>query len=598
MGVLCFTRLRLFMIGRESGDSQGQVQPDGAGELSASGAGPDSLPSSPPAVPVTERADSQDSLPATADRNAQRQGDDSQGDESQGDDSGSSRKDRSRRRRRSSGRHRRRRESNEKSEGKNITDQLGLAALLLAVFSVIVSIPMQEAIPGLVLGVVAFLVSTILVGIRLIRNRRSSLGMWALGLSLLAVGAGLFAIRRERAIEQKLLMQRAAERLKEEEELIEKARQRNSPKPVGGAVIRPPVAANPAVPAGNGNQPPQGEPENGPEDDPLLARFGVPTVPKEDDSAAVAILRQRGLAIKQQVVSIEGSTADQAVITEVVFLSPRATDDLLRTIGPALSKLPNLRILNLFGGEVSEGGLAALLTGDVLSEITLPQATDPVASQLSRFRNLRKVVFDRRGTITDDGLAQLAQLTRLRRLDLGTTRDGSPLITDATARSLQQLTALRELILPQTALTPEGIRLLGGIARLEQLDLTLNEVTDDSLSALGDLKHLRTLKLRGTQVQGPGLQYLARCQSLESLQLSELSPFNSDELRHLVGHPRLKVLNLSGTRLDKRAVSHLSGIPTLELLEMNDSGLGEADLRELRTALPKCTVEAVKLFTD
>ena len=71
-----------------------------------------------------------------------------------------------------------------------------------------------------------------------------------------------------------------------------------------------------------------------------------------------------------------------------------------------------------------------------------------------------------------------------------------------------------------------------------------------------------------------------------------------DHLRHLVGHPRLKVLNLSGTRLDKRAVSHLSSIPTLELLEMNDSGLGEADLRELRTALPKCTVEAVKLFTD
>ena len=115
---------------------------------------------------------------------------------------------------------------------------------------------------------------------------------------------------------------------------------------------------------------------------------------------------------------------------------------------------------------------------------------------------------------------------------------------------------------------------------------------------MGDLKNLRSLKLRGTQVQGSGLQYLARCQSLESLQLSELSPFESDELRHLVGHPRLKALNLSGTRLDKRAINHLQGIPTLELLELNDSGVGEADLRELRAALPKCTVEAVKLFTD
>jgi len=576
------------MTGREAGDSQGRIQPQGEEGLSARGAGPDSLPSSKPAASTTEREESQDSLPATSNPETERSS----------DDSGSSRKEGSRRRRRSSGRHRRRRESSGKSEGKKVTDQLGPAALLLAILSVIVSIPLQEAIPGLVLGLVAFLGSTILVGIRLIRNRRSYLGMWALGLSLLAVGAGLFAIRRERALEQKMMIERAADRLKEEEELIEKARRLNPPKTIGGAVPKPPVAVNPAAPVENGNQPPDVEPDNGPEDDPLLARFGVPTVPKAADSAAVALLRQRGLAIKQQVVPIDGTTEDQAVITEVIFLSPRASDDLLRAVGPALSKLPNLRILNLFGGEVSEAGLAALLTGDVLSEITLPQATDPVASQLSRFRNLRKVVFDRRGSITDDGLAQLAQLTRLRRLDLGATRDGSPLITDASARSLRQLTALRELILPQTALTPEGVQLLGGIARLEQLDLTLNEVTDESLSALGDLKNLRSLKLRGTQVQGSGLQYLARCQSLESLQLSELSPFDSDELRHLVGHPRLKALNLSGTRLDKRAINHLQGIPTLEVLEMNDSGVGEADLRELRAALPKCAVEAVKLFTD
>ncbi len=573
------------MTGRETGDLQGRNQ--GEEGLSAGGAGPDSLPSSKPAASTTARDDSHDSLPATSDAGAERTS----------DDSGRSRKEGSRRRRRGSGR-RRRRESSGKSEGKKVTDHLGPAALLLAILSVIVSIPLQEAIPGLVLGLLAFLGSTILVGIRLIRNRRSYLGMWALGLSLLAVGAGLFAIRRERALEQKMMIQRAADRLKEEEELIEKSRRLNPPKTVGGTVSKTPVAANPAVPAENGNPPPDAEPEQGPEEDPLLARFGVPTVPKPDDSAAVALLRQRGLALKQQVVSLDGPTEDQAVVTEIIFLSPRASDELLRAVGPALSKLPNLRILNLFGGEVSEAGLAALLTGDVLSEITLPQASDPVASQLSRFRNLRKVVFDRRGSITDDGLAQLAQLTRLRRLDLGATRDGSPLITDASARSLRQLTALRELMLPQTALTPEGIQLLGGIARLEQLDLTLNEVTDASLSALGDLKNLRSLKLRGTQVQGSGLQYLARCQSLESLQLSELSPFESDELRHLVGHPRLKALNLSGTRLDKRAINHLQGIPTLELLELNDSGVGEADLRDLRAALPKCTVEAVKLFTD
>jgi hypothetical protein len=518
--------------------------------------------------------------------------------ESRGSRSGKSRRSRSKSGRSSSGRRHRRRSSSEKSDGKNkkLADQLGLVALILAILSVLVSIPLQQAIPGLVLGLLAFLIGTFHVGLQLIRHRRDSLGRWALGLSLLAVAAGLLSIRRERAAEQELLTQRAEERFKEEEEELEKLRRGNP-----ASSVKPPQSNQPNTKSGS---PVAGGPEGSEprpaasDEDPLLDRFGVPTVSKPDDPSAVAMLRQRGLAVKEQNVTFEGSTEDQTVVTEVVFLSPRATDELLRTLGPALSKLPNLRILNLFGGQVTEAGLAAVLSGEVLSEITLPQASDSIASQLSRFRNLRKVVFDRRGSISDDGLAQLAQLTRLRRLDLGGTRDGSVNITDAGARSLAQLRALRDLILSQTALTAEGVRLLGSITPLEQLDLSLTEVTDDSLQPFGDLKNLRSLKLRGTQVQGPALQHLAKCQSLESLQLSELSRFDSDALRHLVGHPRLKSLNLSGTRLDKRAVEHLQRIPSLELLEMNDSGVAEADVRELRAALPKCTVEAVKLFTD
>ena len=575
------------MTSGDSGDSPGRIDPSGGGEVNANRTGPDSLPDSLQGGSGSDRADSRRS------RRGNAEGDSS----ASGEHSGRSRRRGSRSGRGSSGRSHRRRHSSEQQDGKKLVDRLGPVALGLAALSVVISIPLKEALPGLVLGLVAFLISTISVGIHLIRNRRGYLGRWALGLSLLAVAAGLLAIRRERAEQQQLMIQRAEERLKEEEELIEKARQVNPAVVSGKSPPRVTATQQPADPTAEVPQE-SVEPAPASDEDPLLERFGVPTVAKPDDPSAVALLRQRGLAIKDQSVVFDGSTEEQTVVTEVVFLSPRASDDLLRTLGPALSKLPNLRILNLFGGQVSEAGLTALLTGEVLSEITLPQATDPIASQLSRFRNLRKVIFDRRGSISDDGLAQLAQLTKLRRLDLGATREGSPLITDAGARSLAQLRSLRELIVPQTALTGEGVRALAAIAPLEQLDLTLTEVTDDSLTPFGDLKNLRSLKLRGTQIQGPGLQHLARCQSLESLQLSELSPFESDELRHFVGHPRLKSLNLSGTRLDKPAVAHLKGIPTLELLELNDSGVAEADVRDLRAALPQCTIEAVKLFTD
>ena len=79
--------------------------------------------------------------------------------------------------------------------------------------------------------------------------------------------------------------------------------------------------------------------------------------------------------------------------------------------------------------------------------------------------------------------------------------------------------------------------------------------------------------------------------------MSELSPFNCDELKHLVGHTSLKELILSGTRLDARAISHLKGYSNLELLEMNECGVGEADLRALKLALPNCAIEAVNLFS-
>lgn len=571
----------------DSGDSSSRVEPGGGGAENDDGTSPVSVP----------ETDSGQRDPAQGDSPAPESVNSDNASESRRGRSRRSGGSRSRSGRGSSGRHSSRRSSSDRSEGKKSGERLGLAALILAAVSVLVSIPMQQAIPGLVLGLVAFLIGTFHVGLQLIRNRHASVGSWALGLSLLAVVAGLIAIRRERALEQQLMTQRAEERLKEEEERLEELRRLNPAAGTNPSPSNPGTKTNGT--AGTDGSESSGQPQTASTDeDPLRERFGVPTVPKPDDPSAVSMLRQRGVALKEQGVAFEGSTDEQTVVTEVVFLSPRANDDLLRTLGPALSKLPNLRILNLFGGQVSEAGMAALLSGDVLSEITLPQGSDPIASQLSRFRNLRKVTFDRRGSITDDGLAQLAQLTRLRRLDLGGTREGSPNITDAGARSLAQLRALRELILPQTAVTAEGIRLLAGIPTLEQLDLTLCDVTDESLQPFGDLKNLRSLKLRGTQIKGPGLQHIAKCQSLESLQLSELSPFDSDDLRHLVGHPRLKSLNLSGTRLDKRAVEHLQRISTLELLEMNDSGVGEADVRELRAALPKCTVEAVKLFTD
>lgn len=522
---------------------------------------------------------------------------------------------RGRRRSRSSGGSGGSSKSRRSSPLRKLSDWLALTALMAAGLSVVLSIPMQEALPGLVLGLLAFVSGTIIMGLQLIRGRRAHLARWALGLSMLSIAAGLFSIRRERLQEEQRLEERKQARLKQEQEQETERNQlagnspgsesntagssavaRNSTGPGPAKTVSGSAATGQGSTAGTVQSPPEAQAASD-EEDVLMTRFGVPVVQKADDSAAVVLLRQRGVAIKEQMVPTENSAEERSVVTEVVFLSPRASDDLLRTLGPALSKLSNLRVLNLFGGQVSEGGLAALLTADVLSEIIIPQASDGITGQLSRFRNLRSIVFDRRGDLSDAGIQQLSQLTKLRRLELGNTSSGSAQITDASARALSQMPVLRELIIPQTAMTEEGIRMLGNIRTLERLDLSLTEASDESLSSFAGLEKLRWLRLRSTSVQGPGLQYLARCKNLETLHLSELSPFNCDELKHLVGHTSLKELILSGTRLDARAISHLKGYSNLELLEMNECGVGEADLRALKLALPKCAIEAVNLFS-
>ena len=492
---------------------------------------------------------------------------------------------------------------------RKLSDWLALTALLAAGLSVVLSIPMQEALPGLVLGLLAFVSGTIIMGVQLIRGRRAHLARWALGLSMLSIAAGLFAIRRERLKEEQRLEERNLARQEEERAAAERVGLAGKGPGLGdpAAVTPGGTQTGPASSAvASAGQPTTGEKTTpattaapaSDDEDVLLSRFGIPVVQKSDDSAAVILLRQRGVALKEEMVPTENPAEERSVVTEVVFLSPRASDDLLRTLGPALSKLSNLRVLNLFGGQVSEGGLAAVLSADVLSEVIIPQASDGISGQLTRFRNLRSIIFDRRGDLSDAGIQQLAQLTKLRRLELGTTPNGSAQITDSSARALSQMPLLRELIIPQTAMTVEGIRMLGNIQSLERLDLSLTEANDESLSSFAGLQKLRSLRLRGTSVQGPGLQHLAKCMNLETLHLSELSPFDCEELKHLVGHPRLKELILSGTKLDARAIKYLKSYSNLELLEMNESGVGEADLRALKLALPNCAIEAVNLFSN
>ena len=105
--------------------------------------------------------------------------------------------------------------------------------------------------------------------------------------------------------------------------------------------------------------------------------------------------------------------------------------------------------------------------------------------------------------VTDDGLANLAGLTKLVCLNLEGTQ-----ITDAGLIHLERLTKIKTLALSGNRITDAGLLNLTGLAELGSLDLRDTQVTDSGLRHLERIPNLSYLDLRGTQVTGGAVKEL------------------------------------------------------------------------------------------
>lgn len=115
---------------------------------------------------------------------------------------------------------------------------------------------------------------------------------------------------------------------------------------------------------------------------------------------------------------------------------------------------------------------------------------DACLANLAEVTTLEVLELYRTGT-TDLGLAHLASLTRLRRLDLSRNWD----ITDEGISHITGLGGLAELDLSGVTVTDFGLGHLHGFTALEKLSLFGTSVSVDGLWHLKDMDHLVELKL-------------------------------------------------------------------------------------------------------
>lgn len=176
----------------------------------------------------------------------------------------------------------------------------------------------------------------------------------------------------------------------------------------------------------------------------------------------------------------------------------------------------------LYAGRYQQGDIAdltkmAFIEIDTAYGRSLNVTDDQLSRDLAPADQVAELVLGHT-TVSDQGVAKLANRPQLRWLDLAETK-----ITDRGLQSLANCTGLRDLNLEGTAITGEGLAALSGLSKLEYLDLSNTKIGDDDLAQIGKLKSLQRLWLNGTNVSDAGLRHLTSLMQLETLQVERTS---------------------------------------------------------------------------
>ena len=146
-------------------------------------------------------------------------------------------------------------------------------------------------------------------------------------------------------------------------------------------------------------------------------------------------------------------------------------------------------------------------------EITQTVIGDEHLQQLNELTALRELILDK-SNVTDAGLAPLKKLPNLDHLRLRGAK-----ITDQGFHDICQLSSLKRLNLPQADLTDAGLAELPALDKLELLRLGSPRVTNAGIEKIAAVKSIRWLHLIDIPVTDPALKSIAELPNLESLYL-------------------------------------------------------------------------------
>ncbi len=216
-------------------------------------------------------------------------------------------------------------------------------------------------------------------------------------------------------------------------------------------------------------------------------------------------------------------------------------------------------------------------------------ADDETLENIQSLQQLRAIQI-LNATVTDEGMKNLRGLSQLKSLQFHCATYSKP-IGDKAMEHVSGLRQLEELHLGRADVTDAGLAQLRGLKRLTGLIIEGRGITNQGLAHLAELRELKSLSVTGPGITDEGLSHLAKLVELTSLTIhgDGIAGAGLESIKNL---PRLKSLHLADTSITDAAVETLNGFQKLTLLNLYETKVSVQGVKQLREALPRCSVFA------
>lgn len=314
------------------------------------------------------------------------------------------------------------------------------------------------------------------------------------------------------------------------------------------------------------------------------ASFTVPGLAEETElQAALDWLNRIGVRDGDTDYSLE-TLADESY----VYFDNDAKRQIVDVDLMHLQALPRLARVDL-GGSVTEGlsdaGVAHLAAIPTLESLVLSvtKVGDVGVAYLAGHPSLLEVELPST-LITDAAIDSLITIPGLRKLNVGATA-----VTDAGLATLASAQTLEVLWLQNVrGISDEGLASVGKLPRLRELVLEISPV-NEGLAHLAGLDSLQNLQLMATELDDAGAAYLAGLPSLRQLGLWRTG-ITDAALAHVAMLSALTTLRLDYTAVTDAGMATIGAMPALETLYLGNTAVGDAGLAAL-TGLPLRTID-------